>query len=322
MNKKSEASRVFIIFITLVVIVMILFFGAYAVKKVISTMGQTEMAIFADEIEKDIQIMSIKKGTKILEYDLPSKVHTVVLIDPIYKKVLIQDPFIQKNPIIKDMLESGGKENMFLFTKNGKLLKAFYIGEIMLGKFEDQACTGLGTITTSLGKLELRMTKSGSSDVFLGDQCTDKKSIFFQPFDADFGYPARAEYIEDGKKIKIKENIIEDQLFSNATFISSEFAFDDSKILDRIYYKAEIPDNTTIQIRLGFIEASGTVIWYGSDLFASKGDPGYYYTDPGQYAIASPTLSYESIKFNVTLISNTLLTESPILEWIKLTYKY
>ncbi|MCB9359008.1 hypothetical protein H6503_03705 [Candidatus Woesearchaeota archaeon] len=322
LSRKSEVNQIFIFLIAIVVIGVILTIGIVSVVNLMSNIEDVEMAKFAEDLQQDIKQASVKKGSTINEYRLPSKIGSMVFLDKTNKKALLNNQFVQERPIISDSIESGEKMNLFLFSKSGNLLKSYYVGEIGVGQFGDQVCTGVGFLNSSFGKVSIRMTNKPGIGMVLGEECTGLNYIAFQgPFTNDMlptseGVPHIA-ITSNKQALVLAEDIIRTTpeqpiYFDNGSINSSIMPID---AVDRIFFSASADDDSEIRYKVGFRETSGYWHFFGPNVTDAES----YYSYSGQ-KVTEPSWAYDAAMIEISMHSNYQHTVSPQVNWVKLSY--
>jgi hypothetical protein len=341
MEKKAEVNQVFIFLIIAAVIVVIILFGFAQIQQMIKSVQEAEMQVFANQLTKDIEFVSLKKGSQTFTYTLPNSVKSIVFLDSSYKTVLMENLFIKKNPIIYDALESDQKMNMFLMSKSGKLLKSFYIGEIEVGQFGDQACSGVGKIDATLSKIRIRITNKYGTKLFIGDECSNIKNWMFQGKfnETSINNNPYAQVSDDKRSIMIKEDIAnsldyEKAYFRNITIFTNNMNLNYQKKLDRIFFSVDEPENTSVDFQIGFQKPDGSREYLGPNITArnySLIDPKYFNYEPdniyndnyykiyGMY-LTMPSYNYSDMNLKIYMTSNPGKNMTPVLRWVKITY--
>lgn len=149
MKKNAQAQQVFTYIFAIVVIGAIVLFGYKAFNNMRDKAENVAYLTFQTDLTNAVDSMSYSYGSvskKILT--VPSGYEEVCFVDLdcfAEKKCTFDDDF--KYPIIKNYVESGAKENVFLKDKS------FYGGNITVVEDKD----GFDCITVARGKLNLRI---------------------------------------------------------------------------------------------------------------------------------------------------------------------
>ncbi len=335
-NKKSEVSHIFVTLLTLSVFIVIVIFGFGAIQKIMDTIQDTELANFANEIKEDLNLAGANKGSGLYSYKLPSKVKTIVFLDDTNKKALLNNDWVQSQPVIKDIVQSGEQKNMFLFSKTGKLIKSFYIGDITTGQIGTEICTGIGMMNISGSQMEMRISNLPGKGVMLGEECTGLLYVTFQgPYSddilpIDISGNTRLDIGPSKRSIMINLNTVTglagiDSYFHNASLNTTPLniigVYDGVEAIDRLFFSIDLPDDSDIRFRISFKSREfGDWVSYGPNLSADlPNETGYYYEYPGQY-ITPPGFTYDNVRVQIDMFANHNLTVTPIFNWLKLSY--
>lgn len=326
LNKKSEVHNVMVFIIVSFVVVLLIIFGIVTIRNIIGVLGDYEMVSFVEELTEDIKMISTKKSVKVATYDVPESVKKIVFLDMKYRHILLDNPFVQQDPILYDAVETNQKINMFLYDSDNKLIKGFYIGDIELGQFGSETCTGVGVIEVHERRAEIRITKKPGLSLFLGEDCEGLKYAYFSYPDFDDsifpGLVKKAEIV-DGNKIRIKLDQTTGRFFNISLFNTTLLDINSSEIdrLHRFYYRIETPEDSEIKFRIGFLKSSNKKwIFYGSDMTArDELDPGYYYTENGRF-IPRPGFEFDDVKVEATMLPSFGRKLSPALRNVIISY--
>ncbi|MFT4303600.1 MAG: hypothetical protein ACMXYG_03475 [Candidatus Woesearchaeota archaeon] len=330
LSKKSETNTFFIIIITLIVTAMIVGIGTITIRNIIGTVEDVEIIKFVETLESDIKLMAVKRGSAIYEYQLPERIDSLIFIDKTNKRALLNNDFIKRNPIIYDSIESGQNRNIFLFDRMGNLVNSFYIGEINVGQFGNQICTGVGFLNSTFGRINIRITNQPGVGITLGDECKDMDCFLFQgPFRDNIieniqGFP-RVKIIGNRYVIQLAENQARTTpeniiYFSNGSINTTAWDLSSNTYsADRIYFSSRDEGESKVLYRIGFQEIAGYWHFFGPNLTANSDEEDYYYTYSGQY-ITEPSWEYKAIKANIEFQSDYHNTTTSSFDWLRLCY--
>ncbi|MFT4297941.1 MAG: hypothetical protein ACMXX5_01995 [Candidatus Woesearchaeota archaeon] len=331
MNKKAEVEHTFTILIIVVVTIFLLIFGTIFIRNMITTIHDSELADFSKALEENIKQMSMSRGSRTYTYEMPSRVSKIILVDTTNRRALLRNDIIKENPLLYDSIDSGHHNNMFLFSSNGDLIRSSYIGDISLGQFGDQICTGIAVIDDIRSRLEIMMTSRPGMDVILGEDCEGLNYVAFQgPFSQDIitdmdRFP-HIELTGNRRQISLRKDEIrmvdyQALYFSNGSINSTPFNLNSyaGQKVDRIFFSTDTPGDTDALFRMGFRNNIGQWHFYGPNLTASSDDIDYYYSYPGQY-ITLPGFNYTQVKVEIHLFSSEDNLRTPIFHWLRLSY--
>ena len=328
---RAEATT-FIMLISLIVLVVIILIGVLGYQKTASVADDTHMLMLVSNIEKDIAILKASRGTKMISYDLPQNVDYVLLIDHSFKETLLQDEFILNNSFVYDTIESGATEDMFLFSKTGRLIKAYDIGTVSIQQVNNDVCTGKAIFKTRAQKIEMTMSHTGNGEIVIGDECATIGFITLQgPFnESHVRFPTTTPQVEisyDARQFRLKRDITATSqgrplFYQNYTFFVDNIALNKSVYPYRIYYSGDELQDSKILLRLGFKEGeTGDYIYYGPDTSVNQEDKkGYYYEYKGQF-ISFPNQQFNNVSIMITLQSDTQRLYSPSLRVVQVGYR-
>jgi hypothetical protein len=323
MDKKSEANNIFMFMLTLAVVSIILLLGMMAVGSVMNFMADSEMSMFENKLREDINRVSLRKTSQEMTYSMPKKVSRIMLVDRAYREIILQNPLVVRNRIVYDSLESDEDANVFLFSKTGSFIKKLHVGNMEVGKFGDQACTGVGEIINTHNEIKIRITNKPGSRVMLGEECTEiRQAIFRSPFSQDLfpvGFTA-AVITPNLQSIALAKSAMSGKYFQEANFSSPKFNINFQNRIDRIYYDALIIRDSKIRFRIGLEDTQGEWHYYGPDINATHEDEeGFFYTLNGEY-IVLPDIEFVSVKVMIYISATKDGMDTPLLNWVKLTY--
>lgn len=311
MNKKAMESHVFTSLITVIVIAIILIFGFALVKKTTSSVEEIKLAGFSNSLRNDIEQTSALKAVRYFKYDLPAIANKVIIVDLGNTGALLENDYVKTHPIIADAIEGKTGENLFIVDKVDNLVNSFKIGDVSLGQFGDEKCSGIAIIPVVLSQIELKVSKKGNGMMFLGEECEGLKySVFRGPFSdniyPDANYIGRIERDINNQRISLRRNL-DGTYMSNGTGIARDF--DINGELDRLFFDGFEPDGTDILLQIDF--GNGTYI--GPDMTNET-----YYSYSGQYITKPDVITKVNVMF--ILFTDDTKSKSPLLDMIRLSY--
>jgi len=159
MHKKTKRgqipSQVLFYIVALLVISMILLFGYKAIKGMREKEEQIILIQFKTELSNDIKSLSSDYGTiRVKEYELPSEFDEICFVD----LGQVDSSEIINHPRIKDSVESGAKQNLFLLKEDN--FEAFYIENLELSNYPYFSC-----IQSKTGDVKLKIEGKGNAAV-------------------------------------------------------------------------------------------------------------------------------------------------------------
>lgn len=297
--------------ITTIIIGIIVVFGFMLVGNTTRSIEDIKLIRFANSLKNDIEQTSALKASRYLTYDLPAIAKRVIILDLGSKDSLLKDnEFISKNPIIYDALESQTGDNLYIFDENDAILDSFNIGDIIVGQFGDERCSGIAIIDMVLTELKLRVVRKSGGKMFIGEECEGLKySVFRGPFSDDI-YPdvniARITRTVNDQRITLRKNY-DGTYISNGTGFARNF--DINGDLDRIFFQGFVPEGTDFKMQIGF----------DGNYSGPDGTNETYYTYTGQY-ITTIVDDYDNVDVKFIFFSNEYKTKSPYIDLIKLSY--
>lgn len=325
-NKANAVTPLFSRMIMLGVLFVIIIFGFASVARMMKFVSDSELSIFERKLSDDIKMISATKASKEFSYNLPSEVSKIIVIDHAYRKALMENPFVKSERIIYDVIDSGERTNIFMFSSSGELIEKSYIGDIEIGMIGDQICTGIGVFENPSPKLTIRITKKPAAKALLGEECLQFTYEAFAPPFTDDIFPEGNQKLTisyDQKGIELAlDRIKGDNTYFNSSMLNTTpFNISSSDNIDKFYYKVESINDAEIKFRIGFNKTTdNSIYFYGSNITASPDEPGYYYSYPGA-EIKTPGFDFSNIIIEATLIASSDLKFTPTLKWVKITYE-
>jgi hypothetical protein len=155
MKKRGQIpSQAFVYILALLIIVFILVFGYNSAIKAKTTQQEVELAEFEAKLRNDVSSLNLEYGSaKVREYKLPSGFDEICLVD-IGK---VDSNLLGNHPLIKDSVESGVKQNVFLSGRDR--FKSFYIEGLQLS-FPYFSCA-----TPTESGVELQFESAGDKSI-------------------------------------------------------------------------------------------------------------------------------------------------------------
>jgi hypothetical protein len=148
-------SQIFVYILALIIVAMILLFGYKAISNMQKRGEQVVLIQFKTQLKNDVERLSSDYGSvRIGKYKLPSGFDEICFVD--LKNVNPSD--IMNHPIIKDSVESGVKENIFLLGKSN--FDSIYVEDLELSSYPYFSC-----ISSKIGSVELRIEGKGNAAV-------------------------------------------------------------------------------------------------------------------------------------------------------------
>ena len=149
------SSQIFVYILALIIVAMILLFGYKAISNMQKRSEKVVLIQFKTQLKNDVKQLSNDYGSvRIEKYKLPSGFDEICFVD--LKNVNPSD--IVNHPIIKDSVESGVKENIFLLGKNN--FDTLYVKDLELSSYPYLSC-----ISSKIGSVELRIEGKGNAVV-------------------------------------------------------------------------------------------------------------------------------------------------------------
>jgi hypothetical protein len=334
MNKKAEMEHMFTTLITIAVVIIILIFGSITITKTLNRLQEIELVDFANKLQENIKQMDSIRGSRVFTYEIPSRIKTIMFIDTTNQRALLNNEVIKNNPLLYDSVQTPDNINMFLLSKKGDLIKSFNIGEITIGQFGDQECTGVGILEINIRTIQLRITNKPGTGIVLGEECLGMKYYAFQgPFDENIvtqtGGIQRLQITGNRRQITLINNELEigpnyeEVYFQNGSINTSLVNINSmaGMRVDRIFYSTDTPADTDILFRVGFKNSNNNQ-WnfYGPNITALDNQTEqYYYYYPGQY-ITQPDYNYSQVKAQIWLFASEDKLITPTFHWLTLSY--
>jgi PKD repeat protein len=141
MKKRSQIKEYFVYFIIVILAVLIIIYGFKILMSSEQKRRGSILAIFEQAIKADIESLSTKIGSvKKKKYILPPGVDNACFVDLSRKKEVLSSKLIKLYPLIKESIESGSKNNLFLLDRSKDVIRAMYIGDVCLEHYPYMRC--------------------------------------------------------------------------------------------------------------------------------------------------------------------------------------
>lgn len=150
-KKKSQiASQPILYILFIIIFAFVLLLGYQFVKDIGKKEERTTLIFLKTQLASDIN--SVDYGDiKIEKYNVPTSIDEICFVD--LNKVNPSD--IMNHPMIKDSVESGVKENIFL--KGKKYFETIYVEDLVLSNYPYFSC-----IQSKIGSVKLRIEGKGN----------------------------------------------------------------------------------------------------------------------------------------------------------------
>lgn len=332
---KAQSSFGFKQILTLVVFIALALFGTIAIVNIFSSMKDAEVVLFLDQLMTDIEVVKTSRSATVNTYTLPNSVDSLLFIDRSYKDILLEEDVITYNPVILDSLTSEQDINLFVLGRNGEVIRSANIGNVNIRQFRGTGCLGLAHLNSTFGSVELPLSLGPGGSLNIGDECDGLfYKSFTEPFDSDIfdtmDEPVYGELSANNRRIMIRENAMTGtgthfDRFNFTLPSSDRFFLRHTSRIDRIHYNGLTPSDSQIKFRIGFMNSSGDVGFFGPNISAnSEDDEGYFYTTNGQRIIYpsedSPYANFIRMDVGVYMFASSDLRQTPELYGVHISY--
>lgn len=313
MSKKSETNT-FVFLITAFVIGFIVIFGFLLISRTTTTVEEIILMDFASTLKNDFERVVAIRGVRFLSYEIPSIVGKVLILDLNTPEVLLRNDEIRKQPIIVDSIRSGKSDNLFFLDKQNNLINSFDVGDITVGQFGEERCSGIAVIQITRPILSFRAATKGGGRIFLGEEC---EGLIYNNIRGPFGteiyldqdFISNLDISINKQRITIRKDF-ENKFLSNATGVFREISINNG-ILDRIFYEGFKPEGTEIKFQINFGDGN----FVGNDLTNET-----FYEHNGQYILNPEDFVCEEIEIKFFLFSDKDRQRTPILDSVIISY--
>jgi hypothetical protein len=168
MLKRGQTARPAIIMVGISVLAfaLFLFLGFRASEGVTRNAQELQRQLFVTELMSDMEVISAKYGSVTREdYAIPRSIQKVCFVDT--ENVATDSPTLSHYPMIRNSLESGLPDNVFVYGK--ELLYSIDIGPLKLSAYPYIRCIGVN------GRLNLLLEGAGKGTELVTDFTVSKQ---------------------------------------------------------------------------------------------------------------------------------------------------
>lgn len=159
MKRGQISSNVFVYILTVIIVIVILFFGYNYVTKSRDNISKTDIISLQNKISSDIETIGVDYGTfKKVSYSI--KAGELCLFDLSKKEEILNSELINFYPFIKDSINSNTNKNAFFLNK--KVFESFSVGDFEIKHYPYFKC-----LKPSSGKMNFGIEGLGNKALIL-----------------------------------------------------------------------------------------------------------------------------------------------------------